>query len=54
MADPSDLPALRLELLRLVHRHDHTPEQLIARAAVLEAWLLEGAVRPARATPTRG
>lgn len=32
--------ALRLELVRLVHRFDHSPEQVIERAKELEAYVL--------------
>lgn len=33
---------LRFELLKLVHRHDFTPDQLIERARALEAYCVEG------------
>lgn len=32
--------ALRLELVRLVHRFDHEPERVIDRAKALEAYVL--------------
>ena len=51
--DASPLSVLRLELLRLVHRHDHTPQQLIDRASRLEAYLRKGepAAQTDRAKP---
>lgn len=47
------IPALRLELLKLVHRHDHPPEQVLERAKVLAAWVFDSGPKPGpiRATP---
>ncbi len=46
-ASPRDI---RLEVLKLVHRHDREPGQIIARADDLVAWI-EGRAKPV-APPT--
>ncbi|MDB5433549.1 MAG: hypothetical protein JWP35_4665 [Caulobacter sp.] len=47
-----DIPALRLNLLRLVHRHDQEPKTAIERAKVLEAYVLaDDSVKPGRKAP---
>jgi len=35
-----DRALIRLELVRLAHRHDHTSEQIVERAKALEAYVL--------------
>ena len=32
---------VRIEILKLVHRHDHSPELILERARSLEAWATE-------------
>jgi hypothetical protein len=34
-------PQFRLEILKLIHRHDQAPEMILARAKDFEAWVLE-------------
>jgi hypothetical protein len=35
--------AVRLEVLKLANRFDHSPEQIIERSAALEKFVLKGA-----------
>lgn len=37
---------MRLELIKLAHRHDHQPEQVVARAEVFEQYVLRQADNP--------
>lgn len=36
-----DRAFIRLELLRLAHRHDHSPEQIVERCKALEAYVFD-------------
>jgi hypothetical protein len=36
----ADRGLIRLELVRLAHRHDHTSEEIVKRAQALEAYVL--------------
>lgn len=36
----ADRAFIRLELVRLAHRHDHTADQIVERAKTLEAYVL--------------
>jgi hypothetical protein len=40
----TQLSTLRLELLRLAHRHDQSAEAAIGRAAAMEGYVLNGPV----------
>lgn len=42
-----EIRQVRLECLRLVHRHDRDEQTLIDRAARLEAYVLSGTGKPA-------
>jgi hypothetical protein len=43
-----EIPALRVDLLRMVYRHDQTADDAINRAKALEAYVLDApaAIRP--------
>jgi len=47
--------AVRLEVLKLANRFDHSPEQIIERSTALEQYVLKGAPiqgrQPKRASP---
>lgn len=45
--------AVRLEVLKLAYRFDHSPEQIVERAAVLEKFVLKGAPITGRRADTR-
>lgn len=36
----ADRAYIRLELVRLAHRHDHSADQIVERARALEAYVL--------------
>lgn len=36
-----DRAFIRLELLRLAHRHDYSPEQIVERCKALEAYVFD-------------
>ena len=44
--------AVRLEVLKLANRFDHSPEQVIERAAALESYVLKGVPIKARRADT--
>lgn len=37
---------VRIEILKLCHRHDYGPEQILDRAKKLESWVMEGEKNP--------
>lgn len=37
---------IRVEILKLAHRHDLEPQQVVERAKVLEAYVTEGKAPP--------
>ncbi len=45
---------IRLECLRLVHRHDHTAEQVTARAKTYEAYVSGDTAKAPSATRAKG
>lgn len=45
--------AIRLEVLKLANRFDHSPEQIIERSAALEKYVVYGAPTPSRQADTR-
>lgn len=45
--------AVRLEVIKLVNRFDHSPEQIIERATALEKFVLKGAPITGRPADTR-
>jgi hypothetical protein len=45
--------AVRLEVLKLVNRFDHSPAQIIERSAALEKFVLKGAPITGRPADTR-
>lgn len=49
-----DCCEIRMDLLRLVHRNDLTPEQLIARAREFEAYVMEPSSPAETPRPTLG
>lgn len=42
LQSPPDRVTVRLELLRLAHRHDQTAEYIVERAQAFEAYVLGG------------
>ncbi|MNL63566.1 hypothetical protein D3C87_1877150 [compost metagenome] len=45
--------AVRLEVLKLVNRFDHSPDEITERAAALEKYVLKGAPIAGRPADTR-
>ena len=45
--------AVRLEVIKLAYRFDHSPEQITERAAALEKFVLKGAPITGRQADTR-
>lgn len=50
----TQLSTLRLELLRLAHRHDQSAEAAIGRAAAMETYVLNGHSAPPLADKPKG
>ncbi len=49
-----DIAQIRLECLKLAHRHDHSPEMVIDRAKAYEAFAVGTAKADDSGQPTHG